>query len=311
LTSAWVAGICLPMRVSYCPGYHVPLPENHPFPMGKFPGLYDILLAEGLIHPGDVVAPEEAAWDDLLMVHTPAYLSALREGTLTAAEQRRMGLPWSAGLVHRSRLAVQGTVNAARMALQDGISANLAGGTHHAFPDHGEGFCVLNDVAVAIRVLQRSQQMRRALVVDLDVHQGNGTAAAFADDPAVYTFSMHGEKNYPWHKEQSSRDVGLADYASDAEYLSTLDRHLPEVFAEARPDLVFYLAGVDVLAGDRFGRLSLTPRGLQARDRYVLETAHARSVPLVILMSGGYAKSPGLTAEYHAIVHREAHRVFT
>ena len=231
-----------------------------------------------MIHPGDVVAPEEAAWDDLLMIHTPAYLSALREGTLTAAEQRRMGLPWSTGLVHRSRLAVQGTVNATRMALQDGIAANLAGGTHHAFPDHGEGFCVLNDVAVAIRVLQRSQQMRRALVVDLDVHQGNGTAAAFADDPAVYTFSMHGEKNYPWHKEQSSRDVGLSDHASDAEYLSTLDRHLPEVFAEARPDLVFYLAGVDVLAGDRFGRLSLAPHGLQARDRYVLETAHARSV---------------------------------
>jgi acetoin utilization deacetylase AcuC-like enzyme len=251
-----------------------------------------------------------ATWEQLLLVHTPDYLSKLREGTLDRKEQRKMGLPWSTGLVTRSRTAVGGTILAARMALEDGLAASLAGGTHHAFPDHGEGYCVLNDVGVAVRVLKREGIIRRALVIDLDVHQGNGTAAIFARDPDITTFSMHGERNYPWHKEQSTVDVGLDDGLRDEQYLSVLDQHLPHVFNSARPDLVLYLAGVDVMAGDRFGRLALTRVGLQARDRYVLEIVRQRGVPLTLLLSGGYARTPEETADYHATVHREARVVF-
>lgn len=298
------------MRVSYCEGYYVPLPEGHAFPMGKFPALYRILLAEGLIHHEDVVQPDVVTWEQLRLVHTPEYLQKLREGLLDRKEERRMGLPWSKALVRRSRTAVGGTLLAMRMALEDGLAANLAGGTHHAFPDHGEGFCVLNDVGVALRVLRGEGQLKRALVVDLDVHQGNGTAAIFETDPAVATFSMHGERNYPWNKERSTVDVGLTDGTTDEQYLCTLDEHLPGIIEGARPDLIVYLAGVDVLAGDRFGRLALTRRGLQARDRYVLESVRQRGIPLVLLMSGGYARSPEETADLHATVHREAQGVF-
>ena len=298
------------MRVSYHADYYVPLPPRHPFPMGKFPALHRVLLEEGIVRSEDIIAPHEAEWADLLLVHTDAYLSKLAGGHQDGREERRMGLPWSERLVRRSRLAVQGTIHAAFMALHDGLAGNLAGGTHHAMPDHAEGFCVLNDVAIAVRVLQQSGWLRRALVVDLDVHQGNGNAAFFADRPEVYTFSMHGAKNYPFLKPPSSRDVELADGTGDDVYLTTLHRHLPEVLAEARPDLVLYLGGIDVLAGDRFGRLALTPAGLAARDRYVAETIYAAGLPLCLLLSGGYAETPERTAERHASMYREAARVF-
>lgn len=298
------------MRVSYSPEYVVPLPEGHPFPMGKFSALYRILRAEGLLRPSDIVEPDEADWATLGLVHTSTYLHRLATGTLDRVSLRRLGLPWSRRLVRRSRLAVQGTIQAARMALEDGIAANLAGGTHHAFADHGEGFCVLNDVAVAIRTLQRDGQIQRALVIDLDVHQGNGTAAIFEGDCTVYTFSMHGENNYPFQKRRSSRDVNLPDGTDDALYLATLREHLPEVFEAARPDAAFYLAGVDPVAGDRYGRLTLTRQGIHQRDRYVLESAHRRGVPLVLVLSGGYAQTPEATADLHAIAHREAEAIF-
>lgn len=278
--------------------------------MGKFPALHRLLLEEQLIQQDDVVAPRPADWSDLLSVHTSDYLSRLARGTLDKDAERRMGLPWSQRLVRRSRLAVQGTVNAAFMALQDGLSANLAGGTHHAFPDRGEGFCVLNDVAVAVRVLRRSQWIGRALIVDLDVHQGDGTAAIFADDERTFTFSVHGANNYPFQKASSSLDVALPDGTSDDDYLDALASHLPAAIDQARPDLVFYLAGIDVAAGDRFGRLVLTRRGLHARDRLVLEAIHRRGLPVTLLLSGGYAASPADTADLHAITHREAHHVF-
>jgi len=296
--------------VSYSPGYAVPLPEGHPFPMSKFPALHRILLEEGLLRPEDVVDPWEADWRDLRLVHSSDYLGALADGTLDRAAERRLGLPWSRPLVRRSRLAAQGTLNAAQMALEDGVAANLAGGTHHAFAAHGEGFCVLNDVGVAIRVLQREVWIRRALVVDLDVHQGNGTASIFAGDNSVFTFSIHGEKNFPFRKAASSLDLGLPDGTGDEEYLRVLRAHLPGVVEAARPDLVFYLAGVDPLAGDRFGRLSLTPAGLALRDATVLEEMRGRGLPVVLVLSGGYARTPGTTALMHAIVHREARRVF-
>ncbi|MDH3735073.1 MAG: histone deacetylase, partial [Gemmatimonadota bacterium] len=271
------------MRVSYAEGYHVPLPDGHAFPMGKFPELHRILLGEGLVSPGDVVEPTQASWADLALVHTDEYLTKLRDGTFERAEIRRLGLPWSRALVRRSRLAVRGTVNAAWMALEDGVAANLAGGTHHAFPDHGEGFCVLNDVGVAVKTLRRAGWIQRALVVDLDVHQGNGTAEVFADDPETFTLSIHGERNYPFRKTPSDLDIALADGTTDGEYLSRLEEGLRSSLDEARPDLVFYLGGVDVVGGDRFGRLSLTRAGLQAREELAIRMLRRAGVPITLL----------------------------
>ena len=299
------------MRVSYSDGYYVPLPDGHPFPMAKFPALHRLLLEEGLIRPQDVVAPRQAEWSDLRRVHTAEYLHHLAAGTLSPREERRMGLPWSKRLVYRSRLAVQGTLNAAFMALEDGVAANLAGGTHHAFPDHGEGFCVLNDVAVAIRVLQTACWVQRVLVVDLDVHQGNANAAFFADDDAVYTFSMHGAKNYPFRKPASTHDVPLDDGTDDDAYLQALETHLGPVLEAAQPDLVFYLAGIDVMSGDRYGRIQLSREGVHARDRYVLQQIRDRDLAVVLLLSGGYADTPAATADRHAIMHREAAQIFS
>ncbi|PSR04922.1 MAG: histone deacetylase [Bacteroidetes bacterium SW_8_64_56] len=298
------------MRASYCDGYYVPLPEGHPFPMAKFPALHRLLRREGLLGPTDVVAPRQADWTDLRRIHTSEYLTHLAEGTLPDRAERRMGLPWSERLVYRSRLAVQGTINAAFMALTDGLAANLAGGTHHAFPTRGEGFCVLNDVAVAVRVLQAACWVQRVLIIDLDVHQGNANAAVFADDDSVFTFSMHGAKNYPFEKPPSSLDVPLDDETEDQRYLDTLRTYLPRTLDAARPDLVFYLGGIDVATDDRFGRLSLTREGLHARDRYVLRQLRARDLPVALLLSGGYAETPEKTADLHAITHREAARVY-
>ena len=298
------------MRVSYCEGYYVSLPEQHPFPMGKFPALRDILLREGLIQEKDMVGPEQAAWDDLRLIHSEDYLDKLARGGLSRKEERRLGLPWSAALVRRSRLAVGGTLQAARMALEDAIAANLAGGTHHAFPGFGEGFCVLNDVAVTIAVLRREEVIERALVIDLDVHQGNGTAAACQGEEAVYTFSMHGEKNFPFVKECSSLDVGLGDGLTDGKYAEILAAHLPQVLEAARADIVFYLAGVDPVVGDRYGRLALSRSGLRARERMVLEQVKATGAALVLLLSGGYAPTPQQTADLHAEVHRVARELY-
>jgi acetoin utilization deacetylase AcuC-like enzyme len=297
------------MRCAYHVDYCVALPTSHPFPMAKYPLLLERLLAEGTVTAGDLIEPVPAGLDDLGLVHTAEYLSQLAAGTLDAAAMRRIGVPWSPALWRRSRLAAQGTIEAARAALEQGLAANLAGGTHHAFPGHGEGFCVLNDVAVAIRVLQRDGLLRRALVVDLDVHQGNGTAAIFEGDADVFTFSMHGERNYPARKMRSSLDVGLADGIGDEEYLALLARHLGGILERFVPDLVFYLAGVDPVRGDRYGRLALSDDGLRRRERHVLETCRARGLPVAITIAGGYAATPARTAELHAHVFREARRL--
>jgi len=294
------------MRCAYHPDYFVPLPPSHPFPMAKYPLLLQRLRAAGVVRDADLIEPTEAALDDLRLVHTEDYLRQLAAGTLDAAAVRKIGVPWSAALWRRSRLAAQGTLEAARAALEDGLAANLAGGTHHAFPDHGEGFCVLNDVAVAIRVLQRDGRLRRALVIDLDVHQGNGTAAIFADEPDVFTFSMHGERNYPTRKMRSTLDVGLPDGLGDDDYLALLEQHLETIFTDFTPDVVFYLAGVDPVHGDRYGRLQLTDAGLRRRERRVLEACRSRARPTVITIAGGYAPTPERTAELHSMVFEEA-----
>mgnify|MGYP001812499834 FL=1 len=298
------------MRVSFHPDYFVALPDGHPFPMAKFPALHEILLAESVIDPVDVIRPREAPLDLLRLVHTEDYLWKLATGNLTNAEERRIGIPWSERLWRRSKLAVNGTLNAAFMALEDGLAGNLAGGTHHAYPDRGQGYCVLNDVAIAIRELQRGNRIRRALVIDLDVHQGNGTAEIFSDDADVYTFSMHGEKNFPARKAVSDRDVGLPCGTGDANYLRILAGELPGVLAAAQADIVFYLAGVDPAGGDRYGRMLLSPEGLAARDRLVIEAVRTSGKPLVLLLSGGYAATPRKTAELHAIAYRVAVDVY-
>ena len=278
--------------------------------MEKYRLLRELLLERGVLAPSRLRASEPISREDLERVHTPRYLDALWTGTLSEAEIRRLGFPWSEALLLRSRASVGGTVSAARAALEDGISGNLAGGTHHAFPDHSEGYCVFNDIAVAIRVLQAERRIQRAVVVDLDVHQGNGTAAVFEGDDSVFTFSIHGEHNFPFRKQRSSRDVGLPDGVDDRAYLDVLATHLPEVLEAAGADLLFYQAGVDPLAEDALGRLSLTHAGMRERDRLVLEAAWHRGLPLVLTLGGGYAKPITATLEAHLGTYETALSVF-
>jgi acetoin utilization deacetylase AcuC-like enzyme len=294
------------MKCSYHPGYQIALPTGHPFPIAKFPLLKDRLLAEGVLAPEDIVQPEPVDRNTLELVHTAEYLDKLESSGLSTAEQRRLGMPWSEALWLRSRLASGGTLLAARRALEEGLAGNLAGGTHHAFADHGEGFCVLNDVAVAVARLRAEGVIEQAAIIDLDVHQGNGTAAIFETVDDVFTFSMHGERNYPAAKMRSTLDVPLPDGTGDAAYLEALNRHLPDILSAARPDIVFYLAGVDVAAGDRYGRLALTEQGIRRRDRSVIEAVRRLDVPLVIVLAGGYASTRARTVELHAHAFREA-----
>lgn len=297
------------MRVSYTPGYYAPIPHEHIFPMGKFPGLYRYLIDHEIICRSQVVPPSLADMSTLMMAHTRRYVSGVMQGSLDRKEVRRLGLPWSSALATRSRLAVQGTINAAIMALQDGIAGNIAGGTHHAMEDHGEGFCVFNDVAVAVKVLQQSFWARNILIIDCDVHQGNGTATLLSDNEHVFTFSLHGEKNYPFRKPPSSLDVGLPDGTGDRAYLRSLADSLDQVLNQFDPDLVFYLGGIDPLETDRLGRLSLTPDGLYRRDRLVIEAMLSNDIPLVLLLSGGYAPTLKQTVEAHALMFKAANEL--
>jgi acetoin utilization deacetylase AcuC-like enzyme len=297
------------MLICYTPRYYADIGEGHVFPIRKFELVCRKLMAEGTLRAEDLYEPQPAALEDVLLVHTDDYVTRLRAGALTEREVRRLGLPWSKALVRRSFLAASGTINAARFALVEGVGSNLAGGTHHAFADHGEGFCVLNDVAIAVRALRRDGLINRAAVVDLDVHQGNGTATIFAEDPSVFTFSMHGAKNYPLFKTRSTLDVGLADGTGDEEYLRTLAENLPRVFAH-EPDLVFYLGGADPYAGDKLGRLSLSMAGLRARDEFVMRECQRRNVPVATVMSGGYAANIDDTVEIHCNTIRAVREVF-
>ena len=278
--------------------------------MRKYRLLREALLASGVLPANELVPAEPVEVEALLRVHTPRWVRAVLEDRLTESEERRLGFPWSPELVMRSRAAVGGTCAAAARALAEGIGGNLAGGTHHAFPDHGEGYCVFNDIAVSIRMLQAEGGVRRALVVDLDVHQGNGTAAVFDEDPDVFTFSMHGERNFPFRKQRSSLDIGLPDGVGDDVYLDVLARHLPRVLEVARPDIVYYQAGVDPLAEDTLGRLSLTHTGLEARDTFVLEAARRSGIPVVVTLGGGYARPLEATVRAHIGTYRAARTVW-
>jgi acetoin utilization deacetylase AcuC-like enzyme len=279
--------------------FTIPLPIGHRFPIEKYALLRDRVLAEGLVAPARLHEPAGATRALVTGVHTAEYHDRFAAGVLSDEEMRRIGFPWSAPLVERSVRAVGGTCEAAACALTEGVAVNLAGGTHHAFPTHGEGFCVFNDVAITLRMLLADGRIRRAAVIDLDVHQGNGTHAIFANDRRVYTFSMHGRRNYPFHKIAGSLDIELEDGTLDAEYLGLLTDALPRVLTESRPDLVVYLAGADPHEGDRLGRLGLTFEGLSRRDHLVLQACRDVGIPVVVTIAGGYGHRVESTVEAH------------
>jgi acetoin utilization deacetylase AcuC-like enzyme len=281
------------------PRYAITLPEGHRFPMIKYALLREGALARGLVTADTLHEPPRASHADLLRVHTADYVDGVEHGTLDPAHQRRIGLPWSEAFVERAFRVVRGTIEASEHAVQHGIGMNLAGGTHHAFADRGEGFCVFNDVAIAIRRLQALERIRNACIIDLDVHQGNGTSAIFAGDDSVYTFSMHGAKNFPFHKVNGNRDEALDDGMDDDAYLTRLRAALPEVLQAARADLVVYLAGADPHEGDRLGRLRLTFDGLAQRDDLVLRTCREVGLPVCVTIAGGYGRNIDDTVQVH------------
>jgi acetoin utilization deacetylase AcuC-like enzyme len=284
------------VRAFHSDHFVLPLPAGHRFPMGKYRLLRDAVLAQlPAIHLYEALPASDG---ELALAHTPAYISAVTDGLLTDGEQREIGFPWSERMVERSRRSVGSTIAAARTALAEGVSANLAGGTHHAYAHKGSGYCVFNDVAVAARLMQAEwhrahRTLLRVAVIDLDVHQGNGTASIFRDDPTVYTLSLHGAKNFPFRKETSDLDVELPDGCTDAPYLDALESALAALWRHhegAPPGLVFYLAGADPHEGDRLGRLKLTARGLAERDRRVLAALRERRIPVALSMAGGYGR---------------------
>lgn len=285
--------------------------------MIKYARLRERCLAEGILRPDELLEPAAATWEELERVHDPAYVAAARHGTLTPLEQRRIGFPWSPEMIERSRRSSGATIMAGRTALDEqaargwGIAVNLAGGTHHAGPSHGEGFCVFNDAAVAIRALQAEGRIRRAVVLDCDVHQGNGTAEAFRADPSVFTFSIHGAKNFPFRKERSSLDVELPDGAGDDVFLAALELHVPRIMEEFQPELAIYLAGADPWREDRFGRLGMSKEGLAERDRMVLGACRAAGVPVAVAMAGGYARDTEDTVDIHVHTIRTCAEMWT
>jgi acetoin utilization deacetylase AcuC-like enzyme len=288
----------LPFRLVYHDGYDLTL-GDHVFPSHKYRLMRDKLVAEGVVSPEDLLAPPFAEDDDLALAHDRGWIRRLRTGTLSYEEIRRLEIPYSRQMVRAFRLAAGGTILAGRLALRDGIGFNLGGGFHHAFRDHGEGFCAINDVAVAIRRIERAGRIERAMVVDCDVHHGNGTAALFAGDRKVLTFSIHQLNNYPLEKPPSDIDVDLADQTGDEEYLEQLRIHYVPALRRFRPNLVFYLAGADPYYQDQLGGLALTMGGLRQRDRFVIESALRAGVPVAVTLAGGYAYRVEDTVSIH------------
>jgi acetoin utilization deacetylase AcuC-like enzyme len=292
------------VKLYYCDHHTIPLPEGHKFPMRKYRMLRDLLTAGGRFEfePAPFADPET-----IELVHDSGYVRSFLNGTVDPRIMRRIGFPWSPELVKRTRASVGGTLCASRDALELGVGGNLAGGTHHAFREEGSGFCVFNDIAIAIRRLLQDRRIRRAAVVDLDVHQGDGTALIFADEPAVLTLSLHGGNNFPFRKQQSKLDVDLPDGTGDAEYIAVLEQALPRVF-DFVPEIVFYQSGVDALASDKLGRLALTQDGLRRRDEMVLAGCSSRGIPVAITLGGGYSEPITLSVEAHANTFRAAER---
>jgi len=294
------------MKIFYCDGFPLLLPPGHRFPIQKYSLLRQAVVAAGLVPADDLLVPDPAADEQILRAHDHDYLQRVKTGGLSPQEMRRIGLPWSPELLARARCSVGGTIAACRAALRDGLAVSLAGGTHHAFRDHGQGFCIFNDSAIAARAMQAEGRARRVVIVDCDVHQGNGTAAILADDPSIFTFSIHGARNFPFHKERSDLDVELEDGTEDDTYLEALQLGLARALELAEAGLAIYLAGADPYAGDRLGRLSLSKAGLAARDRMVFALCRGAGLPVATVMSGGYGRRVEDTVDIHLATVRIA-----
>ncbi|GAB4332699.1 MAG: histone deacetylase [Flammeovirgaceae bacterium] len=298
------------LKIAYSPIYHHPLPAGHRFPMEKYTLLPEQLIYEGTVTEQNFFSPNAALEKDILLTHHLEYWQKLKHQTLSPSEIRKTGFPMSESLVLRERIINQGTIDCALFALKNGISMNIAGGTHHAFADRGEGFCLLNDIAMAANYLIHQKGIQKILVVDLDVHQGNGTAKLFENEPRVFTFSMHGERNYPIQKEKSDLDIGLKDGTDDVTYLKILQETLPKLIEEVQPSFIFYQSGVDVLKTDKLGKLGLTLQGCKERDKIVLSLCHKNKIPIVASMGGGYSEKLSIIIEAHANTFRLAQEIF-
>ena len=298
------------LHIAFDPIYAHPLPEGHRFPMLKYELIPAQLLYEGSITPDSLFAPKPCPDEVVLLTHASAYVAKLKEQTLSDREQRRIGFPQSPHLTLREWVITQGTIDCCFYALQNGVALNVAGGTHHAFADRGEGFCLLNDFAVAANFLLQQQVAKKILIIDLDVHQGNGTARLFAENDNVFTFSMHGKNNYPFLKEKSDLDVELRDGTGNEEYLQLLEAHLPDLLKNVQPDFAFYLSGVDILETDKFGKLKVTMQGCQQRDELVFNVLKQAGIPCVVAMGGGYSPQVKTIVEAHCNTFRQAKKIY-
>lgn len=297
--------------IAYHPIFRHPLPEGHRFPMLKYELLHQQLLYEGTVSETDFFSPESASLDTVCNVHQKEYVDQLVNLTLETRAARKIGFPLSAALVERELRIAQGTITGAEKALETGIAFNSAGGTHHAYSDHGEAFCLLNDQAIAAQHLLDQQLAHKILIVDLDVHQGNGTAAIFRENPDVFTFSIHGKTNYPFKKETSDLDIALPDGTTDTEYLTIISRVLPQLIATEKPDFIFYLSGVDILASDKLGKLGCTIEGCRKRDEIVFSQCKAAGIPVQCSMGGGYSPDIKTIIEAHANTYRTASHIYS
>lgn len=293
------------LKIAYSPIYKYKVREGHRFPMEKYELIPLQLLHEGLVKEENFFTPQKLSEEDILLTHTQEYWHKLKTQTLTRKEIRPIGFEMSDLLVERGRHIAYGTYECCLFAMKYGVSLNVAGGTHHAFADHGEGFCVFNDFAIASNLLLKHQLVKQILIVDLDVHQGNGTAHIFQNRPEVFTFSMHGKNNYPLRKQQSDLDIALEDNSNDETYLSLLKFHLPRLIKKTKPDIILYLSGVDILENDKLGRLKVSKQGIQLRDQFVFQTAKKEKIPIAVSMGGGYAEKLADVVDCHTNTFKE------
>ena len=298
------------LQIAFAPIYAHPLPEGHRFPMLKYELIPGQLLHEGTISKENLFSPQPCTNEVVLWTHSLEYLNKLKEQTLSPKEQRHIGFPQSPQLTLRELIITQGTIDCCLHALQCGVSLNVAGGTHHAFADRGDGFCLLNDMAIAANYLLKKNISKKILIIDLDVHQGNGTASIFKQEERVFTFSMHGEHNYPFHKEKSDLDVPLKDGTNDEVYLSLLKETLPQLMEKVKPDFAFYLSGVDILSTDKYGKLNVSIEGCRQRDEFVLSTLKQYNIPCAVAMGGGYSADVKIITEAHCNTFRVAKELY-
>lgn len=298
------------LKIAWSEIYAHPLPEGHRFPMDKYDLIPKQLLYEGVIEQENLFEPEPLDEEIILQTHDSSYWQRMKNLQLTAKEMRKIGFPLSKELVLRETIISKGTIDCTQYAQQYGVAMNVAGGTHHAYTNKGEGFCLLNDFAIAAHWMLKNKKAERILIIDLDVHQGNGTAQIFGGHQQVFCFSMHGEENYPLHKEKSHLDIGLATYTKDKEYLATLENTLPQLIEKVKPDFAFYLSGVDILESDKLGKLSVSMEGCKQRDTFVFETLYQKNIPVAVSMGGGYSPKIADIVNAHCTTFKEAQRIF-